>query len=99
MQDVMKKIYGKDIPRSANFNGEKEYKNMPKSAQEYYDETVVFSELLGEWNPNTTRDQAFRNYQNSDQIKEYYDKLNLGRRMDFSSSQIVESYASHHKYL
>lgn len=99
MQDVMKKIYGKDIPGSANFNGEKEYKNMPKSAQEYYDETVVFGELLGEWNPNTTRDSVFKNYENTDQIKELYDKLNLEKRMDFSSSQIVESYASHHKYL
>lgn len=46
MIDVMKKIYGKDIPYAANFNGEAEYQNMPKAAQEYYDETVVFDEWL-----------------------------------------------------
>lgn len=45
-QIVMKTIYGKDIPKSANFHGEKEYDKMPKSAQEYYDETLVFDELL-----------------------------------------------------
>ena len=45
-QIVMKKVYDKDIPKSANFNGANEYHNMPKSAQDYYDETVVFDELL-----------------------------------------------------
>ena len=99
MKDVMKEVYGKDIPQSAYQEIGKHYDDMPKSAQDYYDETVVFDELLWKFNVNETWNKAFRNYENSDQIKEYYDKLDLHQRMDFSTSKIVDSYFSHHSYL
>ena len=99
MRDVMQEVYGKDIPQSAYQEIGKHYDDMPKSAQDYYDETVVFDELLWKFNVNETWNKAFRNYENSDQIKEYYDKLDLHQRMDFSTSKIVDSYFSHHKYL
>ena len=99
MRDVMQEVYGKDIPQSAYQEIGKHYDDMPKSAQDYYDETVVFDELLWKFNVNETWNKAFRNYENSDQIKEYYDKLDLYQRMDFSTSKIVDSYFSHHSYL
>ena len=99
MRDVMQEVYGKDIPQSAYQEIGKHYDDMPKSAQDYYDETVVFDELLWKFNVNETWNKAFRNYENSDQIKEYYDKLDLHQRMDFSTSKIVDSYFSHHSYL
>jgi len=99
MRDVMQEVYGKDIPQSAYQEIGKHYDDMPKSAQDYYDETVVFDELLWKFNVNETWNKAFRNYGNSDQIKEYYDKLDLHQRMDFSTSKIVDSYFSHHSYL
>lgn len=46
MRDVMQEVYGKDIPQSAYQGIGKHYDDMPKSAQDYYDETVVFDELL-----------------------------------------------------
>jgi len=46
MRDVMQEVYGKDIPQSAYQEIGKHYDDMPKSAQDYYDETVVFDELL-----------------------------------------------------
>lgn len=100
MEFVMKDAYGKDIPQSAYQEIGKHYDDMPKAAQEFYDETIVYDELIqNEFNVNSTRNNAFVNYQNVEQIKTYYDKLNLSRKMDFSESHIVDSYHSEHKYL
>ena len=100
MEFVMKVAYGKDIPQSAYQEIGKHYDDMPKAAQEFYDETIVYDELIqNEFNVNSTRNNAFANYQNVEQIKTYYDKLNLSRKMDFSESHIVDNYHSEHKYL
>ena len=100
MEFVMKDAYGKDIPQSAYQEIGKHYDDMPKAAQEFYDETIVYDELIqNEFNVNSTRNNAFVNYQNVEQIKTYYDKLNLSRKMDFSESHIIDSYHSEHKYL
>ncbi|MDO4714614.1 MAG: hypothetical protein Q4B28_08545 [bacterium] len=48
---------------------------------------------------NATWDTAFKNYHTTDQIKAYYDTLDLQQRMDFSTSTIVDTYLSHHKHL
>ena len=73
---------------------------MPKAAQEFYDETVVYDELIqNEYNDNSTWDKAFAKYQNVEQIKTYYDKLDLSRNLDFSESHIIDSYHSKHNYL
>lgn len=96
---VMEDVYGKDIPRSAYREIGQHYNDLPKAAQEYSDETVVFDELLGEWNPNKTRDPVFNGYQSADQVKEYYDKLSLEKKMDFSDSEIVNTYTTNHNYL
>lgn len=100
MEFVMKDAYGKDIPQSAYQEIGKHYDDMPKAAQEFYDETIVYDELIqNEFNVNSTWNNAFANYQNVEQIKTYYDKLNLSRKMDFSESHIIDSYHSEHKYL
>ena len=100
MEFVMKDAYGKDIPQSAYQEIGKHYDDMPKAAQEFYDETIVYDELIqNEFNVNSTRNNAFANYQNVEQIKTYYDKLNLSRKMDFRESRIIDSYHSEHKYL
>ena len=97
---VMKDAYGKDIPQSAYEEVGKHYDDMPKAAQEFYDETIVYDELIqNEFNVNSTWDNAFANYQNVEQIKNYYDKLDLSRKMDFSESSIIDTYRSEHKYL
>ena len=60
----------------------------------------MYDELIqNEFNVNSTWNNAFANYQNVEQIKTYYDKLNLSRKMDFSESHIIDSYHSEHKYL
>ena len=100
MREVMKDAYGKDIPQSAYQEIGKHYDDMPKAAQEFYDETIVYDELIqNEFNVNSTWNNAFANYQNVEQIKTYYDKLNLSRKMDFRESRIIDSYHSEHKYL
>jgi hypothetical protein len=100
MKDVMKDAYGKDIPQSAYQEIGKHYDDMPKAAQEFYDETVVYDELIqNKFNVNSTWNNAFANYQNVEQIKTYYDKLDLSRKIDFSESHIIDSYYSEHKYL
>ena len=97
---VMKDAYGKDIPQSVYQEIGKHYDDMPKAAQEFYDETIVYDELIqNKFNVNSTWNNAFVNYQNVEQIKTYYDKLNLSRKMDFSESHIIDSYHSEHKYL
>ena len=100
MEFVMKDAYGKDIPQSAYQEIGKHYDDMPKAAQEFYDETIVYDELIqNEFNVNSTWNNAFANYQNVEQIKTYYDKLDLSRKIDFSESHIIDSYHSEHKYL
>ena len=100
MAFVMKDAYGKDIPQSAYQEIGKHYDDMPKAAQEFYDETIVYDELIqNEFNVNSTWNNAFANYQNVEQIKTYYDKLDLSRKIDFSESHIIDSYHSEHKYL
>ena len=100
MKDVMKEVYGKDIPQSAYQEIGKHYDDMPKVAQEFYDETIVYDELIqNKFNVNSTWNNAFANYQNVEQIKTYYDKLDLSRKLDFSESHIIDSYHSEHKYL
>lgn len=97
---VMKDAYGKDIPQSAYQEIGKHYNDMPKAAQEFYDETIVYDELIqNEYNDNSTWDKAFAKYQNVEQIKTYYDKLDLSRNLDFSESHIIDSYHSEHNYL
>lgn len=98
--DVMKKVYGTDIPEIANREIGQHYDELPKSAQEFYDETKVFDELLTSFpNRNATWNNAFKSYQNLDQIKSYYDQIDLSQNMDFSSSQILGNYSSEHKHL
>lgn len=98
--DVMRKAYGTDIPEIANREIGQHYDELPKSAQEFYDETKVFDELLTSFpNRNATWNRAFRAYQNINQIKSYYDQIDLSQNMDFSSSQIVRNYSSEHKHL
>ena len=100
MREVMQEVYGKDIPQSAYQETGKHYDDMPKAAQEFYDETIVYDELIqNEYNVNSTWDNAFSKYQNVEQIKTYYDKLDLSRKLDFSESHIIDSYHSEHKYL
>ena len=97
---VMKDAYGKDIPQSAYEEVGKHYDDMPKAAQEFYDETIVYDELIqNKFNVNSTWNNAFANFQNVEQIKTYYDKLDLSRKIDFSESHIIDSYYSEHKYL
>ena len=97
---VMKDAYGKDIPQSAYEEVGKHYDDMPKAAQEFYDETIVYDELIqNKFNVNSTWNNAFANFQNVEQIKTYYDKLDLSRKLDFSESHIIDSYHSEHKYL
>ena len=97
---VMKDAYGKDIPQSAYQEIGKHYDDMPKAAQEFYDETIVYDELIqNEFNVNSTWNNAFANYQNVEQIKTYYDKLDLSRKLDFSESKIIDTYRSEHQYL
>ena len=97
---VMKDAYGKDIPQSAYEEVGKHYDDMPKAAQEFYDETIVYDELIqNKFNVNSTWNNAFANFQNVEQIKTYYDKLDLSRKFDFSESRIVDTYRSEHKYL
>lgn len=97
---VMKDAYGKDIPQSAYEEVGKHYDDMPKAAQEFYDETIVYDELIqNKFNVNSTWNNAFANFQNVGQIKTYYDKLDLSRKFDFSESRIVDTYRSEHKYL
>ena len=100
MKDVMKEVYGKDIPQSAYEEVGKHYDDMPKAAQEFYDETVVYDELIqNKFNVNSTWNNAFANFQNVEQIKTYYDKLDLSRKLDFSESKIIDTYRSEHQYL
>lgn len=97
---VMKDAYGKDIPQSAYQEIGKHYDDMPKAAQEFYDETIVYDELIqNEFNVNSTWNNAFANYQNVEQIKTYYDKIDLSRKLDFSESKIIDTYRSEHNYL
>ena len=97
---VMKDAYGKDIPQSAYQEIGKHYDDMPKAAQEFYDETIVYDELIqNEFNVNSTWNNAFANYQNVEQIKTYYDKIDLSRKLDFSESKIIDTYRSEHQYL
>lgn len=97
---VMKDAYGKDIPQSAYEEVGKHYDDMPKAAQEFYDETIVYDELIqNKFNVNSTWNNAFANFQNVEQIKTYYDRLDLSRKIDFSESRIVDTYRSEHKYL
>ena len=96
----MKDAYGKDIPQSAYQEIGKHYEDMPKTAQEFHDETIVYDELIqNEYNDNSTWDKAFAKYQNVEEIKTYYDKLDLSRKLDFSESHIIDSYHSEHDYL
>ena len=90
MRQVMQEVYGKDIPQSAYQEIGKHYNDMPKAAQEFYDETIVYDELI---------QNEFANYQNVEQIKTYYDKLDLSRKLDFSESKIIDTYRSEHQYL
>lgn len=100
MREVMQEVYGKDIPQSAYQETGKHYDDMPKAAQEFYDETIVYDELIqNEYNVNSTWDDAFSKYQNVEQIKTYYDKLDLSRKLDFSESKIIDTYRSEHQYL
>ena len=100
MRQVMQEVYGKDIPQSAYQETGKHYDDMPKAAQEFYDETIVYDELIqNEYNVNSTWDDAFSKYQNVEQIKTYYDKLDLSRKLDFSESKIIDTYRSEHQYL
>ena len=100
MREVMQEVYGKDIPQSAYQETGKHYDDMPKAAQEFYDETIVYDELIqNEYNVNSTWDNAFSKYQNVEQIKTYYDKLDLSRKLDFSESKIIDTYRSEHQYL
>ena len=100
MRQVMQEVYGKDIPQSAYQETGKHYDDMPKTAQEFYDETIVYDELIqNEYNVNSTWDDAFSKYQNVEQIKTYYDKLDLSRKLDFSESKIIDTYRSEHQYL
>ena len=100
MRQVMQEVYGKDIPQSAYQETGKHYEDMPKAAQEFYDETIVYDELIqNEYNVNSTWDNAFSKYQNVEQIKTYYDKLDLSRKLDFSESKIIDTYRSEHQYL
>ena len=99
MEFVMKDAYGKDIPQSAYQEIGKHYDDMPKAAQEFYDETLVFDELLWEYNKNTIWKHAFKHYKNVEEIKTYYDKLDLSSKMDFSESRIIDTYRSKHDYL
>lgn len=100
MREVMQEVYGKDIPQSAYQETGKHYDDMPKAAQEFYDETIVYDELIqNEFNVNSTWDDAFSKYQNVEQIKTYYDKIDLSRKLDFSESKIIDTYRSEHQYL
>ena len=100
MREVMQEVYGKDIPQSAYQEIGKHYDDMPKAAQEFYDETIVYDELIqNEYNVNSTWDDAFSKYQNVEQIKTYYDKIDLSRKLDFSESKIIDTYRSEHQYL
>ena len=100
MRQVMQEVYGKDIPQSAYQETGKHYDDMPKAAQEFYDETIVYDELIqNEYNVNSTWDDAFSKYQNVEQIKTYYDKIDLSRKLDFSESKIIDTYRSEHQYL
>lgn len=100
MREVMQEVYGKDIPQSAYQETGKHYDDMPKAAQEFYDETIVYDELIqNEYNVNSTWDDAFSKYQNVEQIKTYYDKLDLSRKLDFSESKIIDTYRYEHQYL
>ena len=98
MHEVVNSIYG-NIPEAANGADSETYQIMPKSAQEFYDETIVFDEWLGQYNPNTTWNKAFGGYRNSDQISEFYDKIDMSQRLDFSDAKIVGEYPSRHQYL